>query len=144
MTAPEPPVSAELPAEEADEDEVLSPLATMIARGMRASAFPTMRDVATVTAKRSVTDASAKSIRPGSGEARKQLSEFNPEEIQAAIDKEKAALDAQGGFRPEESTSDGEILEVKIILAVKRDNTLKARLVGLGYRQRHFLDYYQT
>ena len=63
---------------------------------------------------------------------RKQLSEFSPEEIQAAIDKEKAALDAQGVFRPEESTSDGEILEVKIILEVKRDNTLKAEGVDVG------------
>lgn len=144
VTAPEPSASVELPAEEADEDEALSPLATMIARGMRASVFPMMKDIVTATEVRGEADAQARSIRPGSGEVRKQLSEFSPEEIQAAIDKEKAALDAQGVFRPEQSTSDGEVLEVKIILAVKRDNTLKARLVGLGYRQRHFLDYYQT
>ena len=69
VTAPEPSVSAELPAEEADEDGSL-PLATMIARGMRASSFPMMRDVVAVTANRCTTDTTAKSIRPGSGEVR--------------------------------------------------------------------------
>ena len=97
VTAPEPSATVEIPAEEAADDEALSPLATLIARGMRASVFPMMMDIVAVTVNHRATDVSAKSIRPGSGKVKKQLSEFSPEEIQAAIGKEKAALARRSG-----------------------------------------------
>ena len=131
--------------EEPDEGEALPALANMVAHGLSVKAFRAMAHRG--EGLDAPVNAHAKAIRPSTGEMRKSLDEFSASEKQVAYDKEMKSLDTKGVLRrvePSQLPRGVKILGLKLILAVKRDNSLKARLVGQGFGQRQFRDFFQT
>ena len=88
----------------------------------------------------------ALSIRPNlDGSLRRNLSDFPPEEVRQAIHKEYIGLYEAGVFegclrRPPNKV----LLDTKMVLKVRNNNTIKARCTARGFLQRYGSDFFQT
>ena len=75
------------------------------------------------------------------------LDQFSKDQVQQAVDKElQGILDQKVMHEVNLSAqkSKFKVLSLRMLVTVKQDNTLKARLVARGFLQREGINYFQT
>jgi len=87
----------------------------------------------------------ALAIRPSEdGAARKELADFSASEVKAAVLAEYSSLLAHSVFAFAVRPKGAPLLDTKMVLKVRNNNTLKARLTARGFLQRALIDYFET